>query len=146
MSSSTSSRPLSTSFAGLPVSKVPIHSRHIDAGHNLRLQITDYDGSGNFFLLFDLKTALFGENERAWLVEHFLRVVDAFIADHQRSLGSFSLLSEAERQKLLLDFNDTDAPYPVEPDGGAAFRRAGRTHAEAASPPLKGIYRSPTAS
>ncbi len=101
------------SFAGLPVSKMPVHSRHIDAGHNLRLQITDSDASGSFLLLFDMKTALFGENERTWLVEHFLRVVDAFIADHRRPLGSFSLLSEAERQKLLLDFNSTDAPYPA---------------------------------
>ena len=99
-------------FAGLPVTREPVHTGHIDADHNLRLQIADYDGSGNLHLHFDMKTDLFGEVERVWLVEHFLQVVDAFIADHRQSLGSFALLGAAERQKLLVDFNATTAPYP----------------------------------
>ena len=99
-------------FAGLPVQKDPVHSGHIDAGHNLRLQITDYHDSGSFLLLFDMKTSLFGASERQWFVDHFLRVVDAFVADHQRRIGDFSLLSSDAYQRLLVDFNDTDAPYP----------------------------------
>ena len=99
-------------FAGLPVTKEPIDTGHIDAAHNLRLQIVDYNASGNFILLFDMKTDLFGESERRWLVDHFIRVVDAFIADHTGPLGDFSLLSEEEHKLLLVDYNATDAPYP----------------------------------
>ncbi len=99
-------------FAGLPVTKEPVHTGYIDADHNLRLQIIDYDASGNFVLLFDMKTDLFGATERKWLVDHFICVVDAFIADHNRPLGDFSLLNEAKWQQLLVDFNATDAPYP----------------------------------
>lgn len=99
-------------FAGLPVTKVPHDTGYIDADHNLRLQIIDYDASGDFVLLFDLKKDLFGPVERVWLVDHFLRVVDAFVADHGRQVGDFSLLSDAEQQQLLVEFNATDAPYP----------------------------------
>ncbi len=100
-------------FAGLAVSKEPVHTGFIDADHNLRLQIVDYDASGQFILLFDMKTDLFGAAERGWLVEHFLRVVDAFIADHGCLLGDFSLLSEPKRKQLLVDYNATDTPYPA---------------------------------
>ena len=99
-------------FAGLPVRREPVHSGFIDTNHHLRLQITDYDDSGNFVLLFDMKSDLFGETERGWLVDHFMRVVDAFIADHDRGLGDFSLLNPDQWQRLLVDFNATDMPYP----------------------------------
>ncbi len=101
-------------FAGLPVTKEPTHTNHIDAAHNLRLQIIDYDNSGDFVLLFDLKTELFGPSERSWLVEHFVRVLDTFIDNPTRSLGDFSLINETDRDRLLVAFNDTDAAYPAD--------------------------------
>ncbi len=102
------------SFGDLPVTKELVHSRHIDTKHQLRLQITDYDGSGNFVLLFDLKASLFAESERGWFVQHFLRVVDAFIAARDQGLGDFALISNSERSGLLRDFNDTETPYPAQ--------------------------------
>jgi amino acid adenylation domain-containing protein len=101
-------------FAGLPVRREPVHSGYIDADHKLRLQITDYDDSGHFVLLFDMKSDLFSETERDWFVTQFLQVVEAFIADQESSLGSFSLINEAQRERLLVEFNDTDAPYAVQ--------------------------------
>ena len=100
-------------FAGLPVTREPVHSGYIDAGHSLRLQITDYDDSGSFNLLFDMKTELFSEEERGWLIAHFLRVADAFIDQQDQRLGGFSLLGEEQYQQLVVDFNATDAPYPA---------------------------------
>ena len=41
-----------------------------------------------------------------------MQVVDAFISDYKQPIGAFTLLSAADQQKLLVDFNNTDAPYP----------------------------------
>jgi amino acid adenylation domain-containing protein len=99
-------------FAGLPVDSELIHANAIDAGHALRLQVIDIDDSGNFVLAFDMKTEVFGDAERTWFVDHFLRVMDAFLADAGQGLGDFSLLSAGDHQALVVDFNDTDASYP----------------------------------
>jgi len=101
-------------FAGLSVTRESVAPGYIDADHKLRIWVTDLDASGNFVLYFDAKIDVFGKTERDWLVEHFLRVVDAFVADPTRPLGDFPLISAAERQQLLVDFNATDAPYPAE--------------------------------
>ncbi len=101
-----------TDFAGLPVSSQWVHSGYGDMGHHLRLQITDFDNTGSYLLDFDLNTAVFTQTEAGWLIEHFLRVVDAFIADPTQSITDFDLISADERQQLLVDFNATDTPYP----------------------------------
>ena len=103
-----------TDFAGLPVTTDWIHTGYGDSNHNLRLQVTDFDATGNFVLYFDVNTAVFSQTEINWLISHYLRVVDAFIADHTQALGEFDLISNAERQQLLVDYNDTDADYPAD--------------------------------
>ena len=102
----------SSTFAGLPVAREPVDSGYIDADHSLRLWVTDFEASGNFNLIFDMKAAVFGENERVWFVEHFVHVLDELLASPAKGLGDFTLLNPAERQKLLIEFNDTDASYP----------------------------------
>ena len=105
-------QPTFTQFAGLPVTYEWVHAGAIDRAHSLRVQVTDFEGSGAFSLAFDMKTAVFGESEQALLLDHFRRVVDAFIDDHTQPLSAFSLMTATDRQELLVDFNDTDAPYP----------------------------------
>jgi amino acid adenylation domain-containing protein/non-ribosomal peptide synthase protein (TIGR01720 family) len=105
-------QPTFTEFAGLPVTYEWVHSGYIDRAQNLRVQITDFEGAGDFSLAFDMKTAIFGEHERAWLLDHFRQVVDAFISDYNQPLGAINLMSASDRQRLFVDFNDTDAPYP----------------------------------
>jgi amino acid adenylation domain-containing protein len=102
-----------TDFAGLPVSTEWVHTGYGDSNHKLRLQITDFDATGSFMLDFDVNTAVFDQTRRQWLVDHFLRVVDAFIVDHTRPIGDFALVSDDERQRLLVEFNDSAAPYPA---------------------------------
>jgi hypothetical protein len=96
-----------TDFAGLPVQTGWVHSDYGDAGHNLRLQVTDFDDTGSFVLYFDVNTAVFGTQEREWLIDHFLRVTDAFIADHTRPLGSFALLSPSEKGSICWSISTT---------------------------------------
>jgi len=43
---------------------------------------------------------------------HLLRVLDHFIDDTGAAVDSFSLMSEEEKQQVLVDFNNTTADYP----------------------------------
>ena len=99
-------------FAGLPMRTEWHHSGYGDSNHVVRLQVHDFNGSGSYRFLFDLNAALFGEKERAWLLDQFEAVVDAFLADPERPLGSFDLLSEHERAENFIAFNRTDREYP----------------------------------
>ena len=98
-------------FAGLPVQTDWIHTGYGDRDHALRIQITDFDGTGSFQLGFDVNAEMFGTSERQWLVSQFEQVLDAFIADHTRPLGSFSLTNNVEYADLFIAFNQTDTDY-----------------------------------
>jgi amino acid adenylation domain-containing protein/non-ribosomal peptide synthase protein (TIGR01720 family) len=106
-------QPSFTDFAGLPVTYEWLESGYIDSPHSLRLQVTDFEGSGIFSISFDMKAAVFDETARSSLVSHFMKVLDALISSNKQSIGAFSLLSAREHQHLLLDFNKSDAPYPL---------------------------------
>ena len=99
-------------FAGLAVRTDWIHTGYGDRDHAIRLQVSDFDDSGQFRLHFDLNAEVFGPTERTWFIDQFERLLDHFVADPSRSLGSFALLSAAERQTHIDDFNATDATYP----------------------------------
>jgi amino acid adenylation domain-containing protein len=45
-------------------------------------------------------------------IGHLRTLFDATLADPDRSLGALQLLTDAERQQLLVDWNDTAASYP----------------------------------
>ncbi|MEM7331932.1 MAG: amino acid adenylation domain-containing protein [Chloroflexota bacterium] len=89
-----------------------VHTGYGDSNHNLRLQITDFDQEGNFRLAFDVNCAVFGDEERQWLIDHFLRVTDTLIADPQQTITQFNLLADDEVQHQLVAFNQTEAAYP----------------------------------
>ena len=106
-------------FDGLPVQTDWVHTGYGDGNHLLRLQVTDFDGAGAFTLSFDLNAEVFGRTEQAWFLDQFDRVVDAFIEDHQRPIGSFSLLSDDQRAELIDAFNRTAAGPGVDDDRAA---------------------------
>lgn len=101
-------------FAGMPVQTDWVHTGYGDSDHLLRLQITDFDATGEFQLYFDVNAELFGQVERRWLVDQFNELLDAFIEDFQRPLGSFDLLTPAEHDANFVAFNDTARAYPQE--------------------------------
>ena len=43
-----------------------------------------------------------------------LRLLEAMVADDQQRISTLKLLSQAERQQLLVGFNQTYRPYPSE--------------------------------
>ncbi len=101
-------------FSGLPVTVEWVHSGYGDSNHSLRLQVHDFADSGSFALHFDLNTDVFNIQRREWVVQHFLRVVDAFITDREQIISRVPLLSTAEHARYVGDFNLTTAEYPVD--------------------------------
>ncbi len=57
--------------------------------------------------LFDATTA-------ARVVSHFVNIVEGVIADPDRKLSEYSLMSEAEKHEVLVKWNDTERPYDIE--------------------------------
>ena len=101
-------------FAEMPVTFEWLHPGFGDSNHALRLQVQDFEQSGNFVLHFDLNCSVFELDARAWVTKHFLRFVDAFLDDYQQPIGQVSLLDRDEQKRLLHDFNQTTREYPSE--------------------------------
>ncbi len=96
-------------FAGMPVDTDWVHTGHGDSHHALRVQICDFDNTGRFTIFLDLNEVIFSESARSWIASQLNAVVDAFIEDPQRTLGSFDLTNDQERQRYLVEFNATQS-------------------------------------
>ena len=106
-------------FAGWPVETEWVHAGFGDREHALRIQVCDFDRSGRFVLHVDVNETVFDESRQQWLISQLTAVIDAFIEDPGRPIGSFDLLTESERRRFVEDFNRsdshmTDAPSVVE--------------------------------
>jgi len=99
-------------FAGRPGRIDWVHSGRGDPAHAIRLQIHDFENTGVPTLDFDLDRSVFGEVERAWVVEHFFRIFDAVSKDPDRVIAELPLCSWEEEAEF--------APRgaPVEASGG----------------------------
>ncbi|MCO5189563.1 MAG: amino acid adenylation domain-containing protein [Anaerolineae bacterium] len=94
-------------FAGMPMTFEWHHPGYGDSQHGLRLQVNRYEADDNFALFFDFNHAMFSPAQQQAAVRHFLRVVDQFIESRKMALRAVSLLSSAEKQATLIDFNAT---------------------------------------
>ncbi|HTE28647.1 amino acid adenylation domain-containing protein [Flavitalea sp.] len=92
-------------FNGIPCEAVWHHPDHSDSGHYLRLHVYN-DNSDSIKLYFDLNLAVFSEKMFDTVPNHFLKLLDAFIENPHQSIGQASLLSEAEFQQIVIDFNN----------------------------------------
>jgi tyrocidine synthetase-3 len=98
-------------FAGFAVKTDWIHSGYGDTNQALQVQVCDFDRTGEFTLYLDIAESVFVGERKNWLTDQLNAVIDAFIEDPLRSIGSFDLLSDDDRNKLLLDFNATAREY-----------------------------------
>ena len=73
------------------------------------LTITVYSGSSlsEMQIHFDANPELYSPQELAAHREHFVRFLASVAADPDRSVGEFSLLDDAERLKILQEWNQT---------------------------------------
>ncbi|MEZ5039502.1 MAG: amino acid adenylation domain-containing protein [Saprospiraceae bacterium] len=100
-------------FNGIPMQSEWIHPQHCDPRHHLRIQVHDMDASGSIQLHFDLNYEVFDEAIRQLAPAHFIRLLDAFIADRSQAIMQPSLLSTSEFEQLVTGFNSANGT-PVE--------------------------------
>lgn len=101
-------------FAGMQPEVEWVHSGYGDRDHALRLQIHDFNGTGSYKLHFDFNTQVFTEPQRELAIQHFLRVVDAFLDNREQPLQGVGLLTADEHIRLVEAFNQTAADYPAD--------------------------------
>ncbi|MFD0698799.1 amino acid adenylation domain-containing protein [Paenibacillus sp. GCM10027628] len=63
-------------------------------------------------LCFIYRTKLFKKATVQRIADHFLNLLQAAATDPHQTLSRMDMMSEAEKQQLLVDFNDTAARYP----------------------------------
>lgn len=106
-------------FNGWPVDSHWVHAGHGDPAHLLRCQVHNFDHQEEIQLYFDLSTDCFVGEERQWVGQHFLRLIDALLDNPQQTITSVPLLTEAEQHQLPgrlipVSFAPATAPRPVE--------------------------------
>lgn len=98
-------------FDGRPTTSEWVHPGHGDADHMLRLQIHDFDGTGDWTLHFDVNREVFDEQRMSDVVDHYLAVLDAMLAGLDTPVATLSLLDRADREAVDA-YNATAAPVP----------------------------------
>ncbi|HEY0737521.1 MAG TPA: amino acid adenylation domain-containing protein [Herpetosiphonaceae bacterium] len=71
-------------------------------------------GSHGITMVWEYNTDLFSVETIRRMTEHFQTILATMIADPEQSIVASSLLTAAERQQLLIDWNATEAEYPAE--------------------------------
>ena len=68
--------------------------------------------SGRLLGFFEYATDLFERRAIERMTAHFQKVLEEIATDPYQSIATLSLLNDAERQRLLIEWNDTQANYP----------------------------------
>ncbi|HEX3662576.1 MAG TPA: amino acid adenylation domain-containing protein [Acidobacteriaceae bacterium] len=74
------------------------------------LTVEAFPHEGALDIYFDYNSDLYHEDTIARLQAHYQAILDAVVADPNQAIGEIPLLSPAEREKLLLTWNQTEAP------------------------------------
>jgi amino acid adenylation domain-containing protein len=98
-------------FCGALLEEEWLHPGHGE--ESLTIQVRDFGLSGSLMLDFEFHCDVFGETQRGEAIEHLIQVLDTCLDDVCTPLGRVELLSEAERRRILSDFNQTDASLPI---------------------------------
>ncbi|PAJ81430.1 non-ribosomal peptide synthetase, partial [Burkholderia ubonensis] len=94
-------------FPGLVATPVSVETHTAKFDLTLHVQDADHGLAGSLEYNLDLFDAATIER----MAEHFRHLLDAVIADSNRPLGELSLLSEAERDTLTVEWNRTDTDF-----------------------------------
>ncbi len=74
-----------------------------------------YRGRDGFFAWFEYNTDLFEHETIERMLKNFEHLLVGLAAQPDRPISEIELLTEEERNQLLVDWNDTRTPYPSEP-------------------------------
>ncbi|TYA74716.1 non-ribosomal peptide synthetase [Seonamhaeicola marinus] len=100
-------------FAGYKTVSEWMPPTHLDSGHHLRLQVHDFDNTGDVQLTFDLNSGVFDCDKYERVGEHFLNILDVFLENPNHEIENTQFISQAEILKLK-SWNDTEMLFPEE--------------------------------
>jgi len=83
------------------------------AKFDLTLVLSTKRESGELGGVIEYNTDLFDSTRITRLAEHFGSLLSAIVDDAEQSLKQLPLLSESERHRLLVEWNDTDSSAPL---------------------------------
>ncbi|MFZ5833576.1 MAG: amino acid adenylation domain-containing protein, partial [Planctomycetota bacterium] len=95
-------------LAGVEVSRLPSFSRR--ARFDLEMHLWEHPGSLRGAVVYSVD--LFDASTIERFVEHFTTLLKEIVDDAERPISALPLMTDAERQRLLVEWNATDAPYP----------------------------------
>ncbi len=84
---------------------------NIMANFDLTLDIVERDEQ--LVCLFESNADLFDSDTIERLMGHFQNLLEGIVANPEQKISELPLLSEAERRKLLVEWNDTRTDYPA---------------------------------
>jgi amino acid adenylation domain-containing protein/thioester reductase-like protein len=93
---------------GITVS--PLDTDISTAKFDLNMSIEETDSGLSVWI--DYNTDLFDHSTIERMVGHYQRLLEAMVSDANQRVMDLAILSDMERQQLLLDWNDTHADYP----------------------------------
>ena len=76
------------------------------------LSFSAQEGPGGLAVRIEYDTDLYEAETVGRMADHFTRLLGAVAADPARPIHSYDILSDAERHRLLVEWNDTAVPYP----------------------------------
>ena len=79
---------------------------------SLYIHINDREDSGSLILNYDYQTDLFYSREIDFIHAHLIQLLWHALDNPTRQLAKIHMLSQQEWDKVVLDFNKTDAEYP----------------------------------
>ena len=80
----------------------------------LQIHITDMDNTGNLHFNYDYLVDKFSENEIEYLHERILTILEYVIENSNTKIKDILVMSQKEKEKILVEFNNTDKKYPLD--------------------------------
>ena len=90
-------------FNGRPVRRERLHPGH--ENDSLALRIRPIPNRADIVIDFEFHRDVFNEEESDRAVQHFLRTLDALLENPEQALDKVNLLTDAERERVLVGFN-----------------------------------------
>lgn len=82
--------------------------------HSLTIDLNDRDNEGSLIVSYDYLDDMFHEKEIEFLHDHIIRLLWHALDNPERKLSSLEMVSQSEKDQILLDFNNTACEYPKE--------------------------------
>lgn len=88
-------------FCGYKTTSSWIFPGHMDPSHQIRCHVSDFNGSGELTLFFDLNHGTFDTKNCENVPRHFLKLMDAMLSGIHTPVGYPEMLAEEEKRGIM---------------------------------------------